>query len=89
MSAINASAHDIMLQVDVIFDDSYTPAASNLVNLADFTAAYGPESQALPAVVSGKVYAFNNRLVKSSDETVSTDWFESATARPDLVSAML
>lgn len=78
-----------MLQVDVVFDDSYTVAASNLMNLADFTAAYGPEAQTLPAVVPGKVYAFNNRLAKSSDDTVSTDWFESATARPDLVSELV
>lgn len=54
--------------------------------MSAFTAAYGAEAETLPAVVSGKVYAFNNRLAKSNDDTVSTDWFESATARPDLVS---
>lgn len=73
------------LQVDVIFDDSYTAAASNLLDMAAFTAAYGTEAETLPAVVAGKVYAFNNKLAKSNDDTVATDWFESATARPDQV----
>lgn len=72
-------------QVDIIFDDSYTVAASNLLDMSAFTAAYGAEAETLPAVVSGKVYAFNNRLAKSNDDTISTDWFETATARPDLV----
>jgi hypothetical protein len=75
-------------QVDIIFDESYTPESSNLLNMAAFTAAYGPEAATLPAVEAGKVYAFNNKLGKSSDDTVSTDWFESATARPDLVSPL-
>lgn len=73
--------------MDIIFDDSYTPAASSLLDVAAFTAAYGTEAETLPAVVAGKVYAFNTRLAKSSDNTVATDWFETATARPDLVSA--
>lgn len=75
-------------QVDIIFDDSYTVDSSNLLDMAAFTAAYGPQAATLPAVVAGKVYAFNNKLAKSSDDTVSTDWFEAATARPDLVSPL-
>lgn len=75
-------------QVDIIFDDSYTVDSSNLLDMAAFTAAYGPGVATLPAVVAGKVYAFNNKLGKSSDDTVSTDWFEAATARPDLVSPL-
>jgi hypothetical protein len=77
------------VQVDIIFDDSYTVAASNLLDMSEFIKAYGPGSEALPAVEAGKVYAFNNRLAKSSDDTVLTDWFESATARPDQVSTWL
>jgi hypothetical protein len=77
------------VQVDIIFDDSYTVAASNLLDMSEFIRAYGPGSEALPAVESGKVYAFNNRLAKASDDTVSTDWFESATARPDQVRTLL
>jgi hypothetical protein len=76
----------LVQQVDVIFDDSYIVDSSNLLDMSAFIAAYGTEAQTLPAVVSGKVYTFNNRLAKSTDDTVSTDWFESATARPDLVS---
>lgn len=78
---------DLLQDVDIIFDESYTPESANLLDMAAFTAAYGPESATLPAVDAGKVYAFNNKLGKSSDDTVSTDWFESASARPDLVLA--
>lgn len=74
------------MQVDIIFDDSYTVAASNLLDMSEFIRIYGPGSEALPAVEAGKVFAFNNRLAKSSDDTVSSDWFETATARPDQVS---
>lgn len=62
-------------------------AASNLLDMAAFKAAYGAEASTLPAVTNGQVYVFNNRLAKSADNTISTDWFETATARPDLVSA--
>jgi hypothetical protein len=54
MSAANAIAHDVMLQVDVVFDDTDTLASSNLPDLAAGTAAYGPEEQTLPTVVSNK-----------------------------------
>jgi hypothetical protein len=70
----------------VIFDESYAPASSNLLDLAAFTATYGAAASALPAVTSGRVVAFNNRLSKSGAGTVASDWFETSVARPDLVS---
>lgn len=85
--AQRAGFFSLLQDVDIIFDDSYTVDSSNLLDMSAFIAAYGTEAQTLPAVVSGKVYTFNNRLAKSTDDTVSTDWFESATARPDLVLA--
>ena len=60
-------------------------AASNLLDMAAFKAAYGAEAATLPAVVNGKVYVFNNRLAKTTDNSITTDWFETAVSRPDLV----
>lgn len=56
--------------------------------MAAFKAAYGTEADKLPAVTNGKVYVFNNRLARSNDNSISTDWFESAVSRPDLVSGV-
>jgi len=56
--------------------------------MAAFKAAYGAEANTLPAVTNGKVYVFNNKLARSTDNSISTDWFESAVSRPDLVSGV-
>lgn len=73
-------------QVDIIFDDSYSAAAFNLLDMQAFIAAYGAEAETLPAVKSGRVYAFNNKLAKNSGDTITSDFVETAFARPDLVS---
>lgn len=78
-----------MLQVDIIFDDSYGFGTGNQKDLAGWQQLYGFSSAtaaSIPAFAGNKVYSFNNRLSgENADGDVGSDWFESAVARPDLV----
>jgi hypothetical protein len=80
----------LLLQVDIIFDDTYSANSSHLLDIAAFKAAYGlSDEQAadIPAIAAGQVWTFNNRLgARNEDGSVGSDWFESSVARPDLVS---
>jgi hypothetical protein len=82
----------LLLQVDIIFDDTYSANSSHLLDIAAFKAAYGlTDAQAadIPAIADGQVWTFNNRLgARNEDGSVGSDWFESSMARPDLVSCI-
>jgi hypothetical protein len=82
----------LLLQVDIIFDDTYSANSSHLLDIAAFKAAYGlTDAQAadIPAIADGQVWTFNNRLgARNEDGSVGSDWFEGSVARPDLVSCI-
>jgi hypothetical protein len=83
----------LLLQVDIIFDDTYSFNSSHLLDIAAFKEAYGlsdAQSADIPAIAAGQVWTFNNRLgARNADGSVGSDWFESSVARPDLVSDIL
>lgn len=80
-----------LLQVDIIFDDSYGFGTGNQKDLAGWKQLYDISdavAETIPALSQGNVYAFNNRLSSvNAAGDVGSDWFESAVVRPDLVRA--